>query len=72
MTEDNAQDQANVDQSRRQWLKGAAVLAGASVATTVVAKEMTTTQSPKQDKKQDKIENHYHETAHIRDYYDSL
>ncbi|EGA66170.1 twin-arginine translocation signal domain-containing protein [Vibrio brasiliensis] len=63
-------DNDKLNQSRRDLLKGltTAAVAGAVVAGTTRVASASESVLPKQDVKK----NGYHETQHIRDYYDTL
>ncbi|NOH96327.1 twin-arginine translocation signal domain-containing protein [Vibrio sp. 99-70-13A1] len=65
-------DQDKVNTSRRDLLKGlsTAAVAGAVVAGT--AKVANASVASNQESTIEKHEEGYHETQHIRDYYDSL
>jgi hypothetical protein len=66
-------NKSEVDNQRRQALKalGGSVVAGTVVAT-VAGTAQASTQAVDVPSKESKAPKGYHETQHIRDYYDSL
>lgn len=64
-------EKKKVNSQRRQLLKGAALVASAGAAA-AVGTQVVHASAEKKDENSLDQENHYHETKHIRDYYDSL
>ncbi|QXO18726.1 MULTISPECIES: twin-arginine translocation signal domain-containing protein [Vibrio] len=64
-------EQKDINQSRRDLLKGLGTAAVAGAVVTGVSQQAIASETPVQANKNE-LKKGYHETQHIRDYYDTL